>query len=217
MNKYLLDFKTLPGDARHAWRTDGAHGVWSEIAERTVYRVARSAHYDLYERELSTIARLTPPDGLEIRMLAPDEHDALDAVMTRRRRAQLDRDPVSRTVFAALRGGRVVGYSWWTSTFDSALDFAPLELPSDAIFHGYVHVERAERHRGTASALFSAGEGHFADRGARVCWFLIKATNIAGARTARGRWGGRSRHVARLSYWKLPFRTRRRLTIAEPT
>ena len=65
-----------------------------------------------------------------------------------------------------------------------------------------MHVEREERNRGTASALFSAGETYLHERGARVCWFLITATNIAGARTARGRWGGRTRHIAQLSYAK---------------
>jgi GNAT superfamily N-acetyltransferase len=219
VNKYLRDIATFPIDARHAWRTDGAHGLWDEIAERTVYRIARSARYDLYERELAAITHVPPPDGLEVRMLRPDEREMLGALMTRRRRAQLARDEANRTVFAALRDGVIVGYSWWTPTFDSALDFSPLVLPADAIFHGYVHVERAERHRGTAGALFSAGETYFRDRGARVCWFLIKSTNVRGARTARERWGGRSRHVARLSYWKIPFRTMRALTLtlAEPS
>jgi GNAT superfamily N-acetyltransferase len=216
VNKYLVDVATFPGDARHAWRTDGARGLWDEIAERTVYRIARSAHYDLYERDLATIRHVPPPDGLEVRMLAPDEHATLGTLMTRRRRAQLAREAAHRTVFAAMRDGVVVGYSWWTPTFDSALDFSPLVVPADAIFHGFVHVERAERHRGTAGALFSAGETYFHDRGTRVCWFLIRSSNIAGARTARGRWGGRSRHVARLSYWKFPFRTKRTLTLTEP-
>ena len=216
MNKYLLDIATFPGDALLAWRTDGAHGLMTELAERSVFRIARTAHYNLYERDLATIKNVAPPEGVEVRMLAQCEHGLLDALMTRRRRAQLERDLASRTIFAALRNGTVVGYSWWTPFFDSALDFSPLALPSDAIFHGYVHVERAERHRGTASALFSAGERYLHERGARACWFLIKSTNIAGTRTARGRWGGRSRHIAQLSYWKYPFRTKRRLTLAEP-
>ncbi|MBA2683411.1 MAG: hypothetical protein H0U66_02840 [Gemmatimonadaceae bacterium] len=214
MNKYLVDVATFPGDARHAWRTDGARGLWTELAERTIFRVARSALYNLYERDLATIRHVAPPDGVEIRMLGAHEHALLGAIMTRRRLAQLARDLASRTIFAALRDGVVVGYSWWTPYFDSALSFAPLELPRDATFHGYVHVERAERKRGTASALFSAGERHLHAQGARVCWFLIKSTNVAGARTARGRWGGRSRHIAEVSYRKTLFRTKRRLTLA---
>jgi GNAT superfamily N-acetyltransferase len=176
----------------------------------------RSASYNLYERDLSTIKNVPPPPGVEIRMLRAGEHALLGAVMTKRRRAQLERDLEARTIFAALRDGVVVGYSWWTSFFDSALDFSPLSLPADAVFHGYVHVERAERKRGTASALFSAGERFLHERGARVCWFLIKSTNVAGARTARGRWGGRSRHIAELGYRKTPFRTERTLTLAPP-
>jgi len=217
VNKYLRDIVTFPADARHAWRTDGAHGLWDEIAERTVYRIARVAQYDLYERELAAIKHVPSPEGLDVQMLRADDHARLGALMTRRRRAQLARGAANRTVFAALREGVVVGYSWWSTTIDSALDFSPLVLPADAIFHGYVHVERAERHRGTAGALFSAGEMYLHERGARVCWFLIKSTNIVGARTARGRWGGRTRHVARLSYSKLPFRTKRTLTLGEPT
>jgi GNAT superfamily N-acetyltransferase len=215
MNKYLRDIATFPRDARHAWRTDGARGFWSELAERTVHRIARSALYDLYERDLATIKWVPPPDGLEVRMLAPDEHEKLGSLMTRRRRAQLARGEANRTVFAALRDGVVVGYAWWTPTFDSALDFSPLVLPADAIFHGFVHVERAERHRGTASALFSTGEMYFHSRGTRVCWFLIKSNNVAGARSALGRSSGRSRHVARLSYRRILHRTMRTLTIAE--
>lgn len=215
MNKYLVDIATFPGDAHHAWRTDGRRGLWEEIAERTVYRFARTAHYDLYERDLSTIKRVPAPDGLEVRMLAPDEHARLGDLMTSRRSAQLERRAVDRTVFAALHGDTVVGYSWWAPTFDSPLDFSPLVLPQDAIFHGFVHVERTERHRGTAAALFSAGEGWLHDRGARVCWFLMKAANIAGARTARGRWGGSTRLVARLSYSKSLFGTKRSLVLGD--
>ena len=217
MNKYLRDIVTFPADARHAWRTDGARGLWDEFAERTVYRVARVAQYDLYERELSMIKHVPAPDGLNVHMLRAEEHEKLGALMTRRRRAQLARGAAQRTVFAALRDGVVVGYSWWSTTIDSALDFSPLVLPADAIFHGYVHVERAERHRGTAAALFSAGEMYLHEHGTRVCWFLIKSTNIVGVRTARARWGGRSRHVARLSYSKLPFRMVRTVTLGEST
>lgn len=215
MNKYLRDARTFPADALQAWRTDGVHGLWEEIAERTLFRVARAARYDLYERDLSTVRITAPPAGVEIRMLGAAEHSLLDRLMTRRRRAQLDRGGPQRTVFAALRHGRVVGYSWWTHDFDGLISFAPLILPTDAVFHGYVHVERAERHHGTASALFSAGERYLHEQGAQLCWFLIKSTNVAGARTARGRWGGRSRHVARLSYRRLPFRTVRQLTVID--
>ena len=133
--------------------------------------------------------------------------------MTRRRVAPFGRYSASRAVFAALRDGVLVGYSWWTPYFDSALDFSPQVLPANAIFHGFVHVERAERHHGTAAALFSAGERYFFERGAESCWFLIKSTNFAGARAARQRWGGRSRHLAQLSYRKPPSRTTRQLTL----
>lgn len=217
MNKYLADAAAFPRDARQAWRSDGAHGLWLEIAERTVYRIARSAHFDLYERDLENVKRVAAPDGLEVRMLGRDEHAKLGALMTSRRRAQLERDAVNRTIFAALRDGIVVAYSWWTDTFDSVLDFSPITLPADAIFHGFVHVSRAERHRGTAGALFSAGEGYFFEHGKHACWFLINSANITGARAARGRWGGRSRHVARLSYRRLPFHTTRTLSITEPS
>jgi len=216
VNKYLADAATFPGDARLAWRTDGAHGLWAEFAERTLYRVARSAQYDLYERDLATVKRVPAPEGLEVRMLAREEHSRLDALVTRRLRARLDRTPIDRAVFAALRNDVVVGYSWWTRSFDSALDFSPLTLPSDAIFHGFVHVARTERHRGTAGALFSVGEHYFLEQGARVCWFLLERTNVAGARAAGGRSGGLTRHVARLAYRKLPFRTTRTLTITDP-
>jgi GNAT superfamily N-acetyltransferase len=217
VNKYLADAATFPGDARLAWRTDGAHGLWAEIAERTVYRIARSAHYDLYERELATVKQVSPPDGLEVRMLAREEHSRLGALVTSRLRARLDRTPIDRTVFAALRDDIIVGYSWWTTTFDSALDFSPLALPPDAIFHGFVHVARIERHRGTAGALFSAGERYFFEHGKRVCWFLLESRNVSGARAAGGRSGGRTRHVASLAYRKFPFRTTRALTITDPS
>ena len=149
-------------------------------------------------------------------MLAPDEHETLGALMTIRRRAQLARAAADRTAFVATRDGVVIGYSWWTSTFDTALDFSPLVLPPDAIFHGYVHVERAERHLGTSLALFSAGEMYFRYRGMRSCWYLMNTTNVAGARAARGRWGGHSRHIARLSYTKVASRTKRTLQLIDP-
>jgi hypothetical protein len=215
VNKYLADAATFPRDARQAWRNDGAHGVWSEIAERTVYRVVRTAHFDLYERDLAGVKHVQAPEGLDVRMLLPEEHAKLGALMTSRRRAHLGRNPGGRTVFAALRDEIVVGYSWWSSSIDSVFDFSPLTLPADAVFHGFVHVARGERHRGTANALFSAGEGYFHQRGMRTCWFLMSSTNIVGARTARARWGGRSRHIARLSHRKLPFHMSRTLSITD--
>jgi GNAT superfamily N-acetyltransferase len=216
VNKYLRDALTLPGDIHRAWRTDGAHGAWQEIAERTVYRVARTGRYDLYDRELAGVRVLPPPAGVEVRMLAPSEHSLLHHMMTRRRRAQLDRGGPPRIVCAALRDGRVVGYSWWTYELDVLMSLEPLALPADGVFHGYVHVDRAERHRGLANALISAGEDYLRAQGARVCWFLSSTSNVVGARTSRARWGGRSRHIARLSYWKLPFHTVRRLTLVDP-
>ncbi|MDQ2932040.1 MAG: GNAT family N-acetyltransferase [Gemmatimonadota bacterium] len=105
--------------------------------------------------------------------------------MTRWRRASLERGADDRTVFAALRDGVVVGYSWWAPDFDAALDFSPLFLPQNAIFHRFVHVERTERHRGTASALFSAGELYFFERGIESCWFLIPRSRSASISRAR--------------------------------
>jgi GNAT superfamily N-acetyltransferase len=215
MNKYLVDAATFPGDARVAWRSDGAHGLWKEVAERTLYRVARSAYYDLYERDLASVKHVAPSNGLTIRMLAREEHAMLGTLVTTRLRARLDRAPLDRTVCAALRDGEVVGYSWWTRSLDSALDFSPLTLPHDAVFHGFVHVARSERHRGTAAALFSAGERHLLGHGARLCWFLLERTNVAGMRAARGRSDGHTRHIAALGYRKLPFRTTRTLTITD--
>jgi hypothetical protein len=61
VNKYLADVATFPGDARHAWRTDGAHGLWTELAERTLVRSARLAGYNLYERDLSTVPIVPVP------------------------------------------------------------------------------------------------------------------------------------------------------------
>jgi GNAT superfamily N-acetyltransferase len=214
LNKYLLDIATFPGDVLHAWRTDGANGLWTELAERTLFRIARSASYNIYERDLSTVPTVPAPEGVEIRLLDPGEHTLLASFMTQRRRAQLVRDIESRTIFVALREGVIVGYSWWTPFIDSPLDFSPLSLPANATFHGFVHVERAERKRGTASALFSAGERYLHRLGAQTCWFIIKSTNIGGARTARGRLRGRSKHIAELSYRKTPFRTRRTVTLA---
>jgi GNAT superfamily N-acetyltransferase len=216
VNKYLHDALTLPGDARQAWRTDGAPGIWSEIAERTVYRVARRGRYDLYDRDLAAVQVIEPPPDIEVRLLDSSEHPMLTGLMTRRRRAQLDRVGPPRTIFAALRSGRVVGYSWWTHEIDALVSFAPLVLPDNAVFHGFVHVDRAVRHQRVASALFSAGERHLADQGAQLCWFLSRTANVEGARNARARWVGKSRHIARLTYWKLPFRTIRRLTLVDP-
>ena len=216
MNKYLRDALTLPGDARQAWRTDGARGFCGEIAERTVYRVVRRGRYDLYDRDLSAVRVIAPPAGVEVRMLEAGEHSLLDALMTQRRHAQLERDGPPRTIFAALREGRLVGYSWWTHEIDALVSFAPLVLPSNAVFHGFVHVDRSARHQGVANALFSAGEGYLAEHGAQLCWFLSRTVNVDGANNARGRWRGQSRHIAQLTYWKLPFRTIRRLTLVDP-
>ncbi len=216
MNKYVADAATFPRDARVAWRSDGARGLWAEIAERTVYRVARTAHYDLYERDLATSGRVAPPAGLEVRRLDREELELLHVLMTSHRRAHLARDTAHCTMFAAFRGEHIVGYSWCTTNFGSILDFSPLTLPPDSIFHGYVHVARDERHRGTASALFSESDRFFYEQGVRAIWYLLNPTNVRGARAASGRSSGHIRHIARLSYRKLPFHTSRTLTVTEP-
>ena len=125
MNKYLRDVATFPTDARLAWRTDGAQGLWAELAERTFFRIVRSASYNLYERDLATI-KIVAPRGWRRGSACSHRREStamLGAVMTRRRHAQLGRNLATRTVFVALRNGAVVGYSWWTPYFDTALDF----------------------------------------------------------------------------------------------
>ena len=151
-----------------------------------MYRVARTAHYDLYERDLASARRVAPPAGLEVRRLEREELPRLHVLMTSRRRAHLARDTAHCTMFAAFRGDRIVGYSWCTTNFGSVLDFSPLTLPADAIFHGYVHVARAERHGGMASALFSASDRFFHEQGVRAIWYPAQSDE-----RARGPRGGR--------------------------
>ena len=147
-------------------------------------------------------------------MLAPDEHERLGArhdatadasARARRRGVARSSSPCATAPSSATPGGRPP--STPPSTFRLS------SLPADAIFHGFVHVERAERHRGISTALFSAGEMFLHERGTRELLVPHEDRECRG-RARRARQMGRplAAHCATLSYLKVGSRTRRTLS-----
>lgn len=214
MNRYAADILSLPGDARAGWRTLGASGVIEALAERSVYRLVRTARYGVFERDLTTVRPVTTPPGVVIREIAPAEIPRLEPLMMNRAYARYIARAEGRTCFAAFRDDTIVGYSWWSSAIDGPLDLSPLVLPPDANFHGFVAVERRERRRRIGSALLACGGQWFREQGIRRSWFLVRSTNQLGGALARRRVAPPARPVAELRYWKLPFATKRWVTPA---
>ncbi len=65
--KYGTDLRTFPGDAARAWRAGGWTEVREEVRKRTLDRVGGYVRRFVIETDLSRLAEVAPPEGVEIR------------------------------------------------------------------------------------------------------------------------------------------------------
>ena len=222
VNKYLVDVSDIsrrcPAGVAHRWRAP-ASGL--EIAERTLYRVARvGALRPVRARPFGDQARRAAGRGGGAHARSGTSTTMLGALMTRRQtRAARARSANSHRLRGAARrrGRRLLVVDVRSSTARST--FRRSSLPADAIFHGYVHVARAERQRGIATCAVQRGRDVFPrPRRARSAGSSSRPRMPrALAPRARERWGGRSRHIARSRATpRSPSARRRTLKLSEP-
>lgn len=202
--KYVRDARTLPADAGSAWRREGAGGLWSEVAHRSVYRLARWSRSLVIEQDLSLGRDLPPPagvaiepfDGVRWERLAPlatgRELDLMAATLAR-----------GRTCLVAWRSDRPVGYTWCSDRMEPDIEVYPLPLPADAAYLWDLYVPPAERSSGIGTALASARLRWAHARGLRRAWRVIRPSNAPSLRTVDKTSGGRARVLGEVRYVKL--------------
>jgi GNAT superfamily N-acetyltransferase len=184
MGKYLFDARTLPHDAWLAWQLEGWAGVWSEIRERTVYRVHRRGHFLVIEQDLSSFRAVPPPSGVGLGEVTEDEWPRLGEIIGSRKLVRYRANAArGRTCIAAWRGDRPIGYTWVSDRMEAEIEVYPLPLPEYAAYLWDLYVIPEERGSGVGSALVAARLDHALQRGFRTGWRMISPRNKASLRT----------------------------------
>ncbi|MBA2565135.1 MAG: GNAT family N-acetyltransferase [Gemmatimonadetes bacterium] len=184
VRKYVRDMRTLPGDARLAWRLEGPPGVWREIAARSFYRVFRSGRFLVVEQELADVARRPPPPGVSIRRLDELELPVLATIVTARTLERFgDHLADGGICLVAWRGNRPVGYTWISRRMVGEADALQLPLPADACYGWGLYVIPGERRGGVGTALVSARLAAGREEGFRTSWRAIRVDNRPSIRT----------------------------------
>jgi GNAT superfamily N-acetyltransferase len=215
--KYLTDLVTLPADAALAYRNEGLRGIWDAVAPRTVHRIVRTSRLIVFAQPLDAIPEITPPAGVTIGRLGPDQIRSLDSIAGERDRERFRRLlEVGCIGLVAWRGDRPVGYGWVATEMRPEVSRCPIGLPPHAAYLWDLYVVPAERRSGVGSAL--AGERLRAARalGCSEGWRTIAPDNVASLTTLR-RSGAVTRVVGELRYLKLGPRLFARFIPCPPT
>jgi ribosomal protein S18 acetylase RimI-like enzyme len=185
---YLEDLKTLPGDARLAFRRDGAGGVWKAVATRSVHRVFRAGRVIVFAQQLNDRIQVTTPPGVVIRSADSHECSALASIAGRREASQFQMLLAKgRHCLIAWRGDRPVGYGWVADDAgpDIVLWPLPFDLPASAAYLWNLYVLPEERSGGIGSALAQARLQLARERGFREAWRMVAASNAPSLRTVQ--------------------------------
>ncbi|HET6837369.1 MAG TPA: GNAT family N-acetyltransferase [Gemmatimonadales bacterium] len=182
--KYLTDLRTLPGDVVRAWRAGGWVAVQDEIRKRTLDRVGGYVRRFVVEADLSRLAEVSPPEGVEIRLFSGPDWSLLGDMGRRRLTPQFGAAmEAGRICLVAWKRRRAVGYVWFSSVVESRIESYDLPLPPDTVYIWQVEVSRSERRHGVAAALLSSGLQLARDRGLRRSWIIIHPDDVACLRT----------------------------------
>lgn len=200
--KYARDARTFPADAHAAWEREGARGVWTEVAYRSVYRLARWSRSYVIEQDVAGGRELRVPGVVVEPFEGP--WDRLGTLATGRELALMAMiRERGRTCFVAWRGGRPVGYTWCSERMEPDIEIYQLPLPPDAAYLWNLYVPPAERSGGIGSALASSRLAWAHARGLRRGWRVIRRDNAASLRTVDKTSGGHARVLGELRYVKL--------------
>ncbi len=179
LRKYVSDCRTLPGDVLGAWRTGGSASVWLELRRRTVDRAAKYTSGLVIETDLSGVAEIPPPPGIEIAPFAGPDWGLLgDLVGDRSAAGFAAAAAAGRSCVVAWRGGRAVGYAWASPAVEARYESFQLPLPADAIYAWHTLVARGDRGTGIGSALVSSELRLARAQGYRRSWTVILRENL---------------------------------------
>lgn len=203
LQKYLRDWRTFPGDAAIAYRTEGVRGVWDAFAPRTVYRVFRAGHMIVYAQSLAQAREVPPPAGVTIRPVTETDWSAMATFITGRDLARFRALASSgRHCLVAWRGSQPIGYGWVAERIGPDVTACAFALPAHAAYLWDLYVIPSERSNGVGSALASARVRTARELGFSEGWRMISPSNGASLRTLAKTASG-TRVVGELRFVKL--------------
>lgn len=202
--KYARDARTFPADAMSAWRREGLTGAWSEVAHRSVHRLARWSRSFVIEEDVAHRRERPAPPGVTIRPFDGECWERLAPIATGRELSLMAATAArGRTCLVAWRGERPVGYAWCSDRIEPDIEVYPLPLPADAAYLWDLYVPPAERSGGIGTAIASARLDWTYGRGLRRAWRVIRRDNGASLRTVDKTSGGSARVLGEVRYVKL--------------
>jgi GNAT superfamily N-acetyltransferase len=183
LRQYASDIRTFPADAASAWRHAGWAAVRQELRRRILDRIGGYARRFVIETDLSRLAEVAPPDGVEIRPFSGPDWSLLGDMMRIRLARQFDEAAAAgRTCLVAWKERNAVGYAWFSVKIEGRHERYDLPLPADTAYIWQIEVSRGERGQGIAAALLSAGLRLKRQRGFQRSWVLIDPENVASMR-----------------------------------
>jgi GNAT superfamily N-acetyltransferase len=181
--KYIADIRSFPGDAVRAWRAGGWTAVQEEIRKRTLDRVGGYVRRFVIETDLSRLAEMPPPEGVDIRVFSgPDWLLLGDMARSRLAPRFGEAAAAGRICLVAWKRRQAVGYAWFSPSIESRHESYDLPLPADTIYVWQVEVTRSERREDVAAALLSNGLRLGRERGFQRSWIIVHPDNIGSLR-----------------------------------
>jgi GNAT superfamily N-acetyltransferase len=203
IDKYRRDWSSLPADAALGYRTEGIGGVWSALAERSVYRVFRVGRLTVYAQPLQNIPDIPPPAGIRITAIRDNEWPALSSLVSQRNLPRFQaRAQNGCHCLVAWRGSTPLGYAWVAEQITPLVTEVPPPLPPDAAYLWDLFVTPSERGNGIGSALAHARLRTAQALGFREGWRMISPSNTASIRTLK-KSGSETRVVGELRFVKV--------------
>ena len=216
--RWTRELRDLPADLRQQWRLDGWRGALVELRERTVHRVWRSGRYIVFVQSMDSNRRLPAPAGVTIAPVEEGDWPALALIVPRVKLARFRRwHERGRVMLVARRGGRALGYTWYSHRMEPDIEYYDLDLPAGAVYGWALYVVPAERSSGIGSALVSARIEHARERGYRTSWRIVDVKNPAAQRTVAKSANSRDRlRIGELFWTKFFSRSRTRFVPDAP-
>ena len=167
-SRYGHDLRTLPRDARRAWRSSGLAGVWFEVRRRTLDRLWTHSDGLVIEVDLPENPPPEPPLGIVVTRFTGPDWSRLGGLTSERLHPRLAAAAAAgRHCFVAWRGLRAVGYTWASSALERRHEGFVLPLPADAVYLWQTQVLPPERSRGVGAAVVRAAAHAARAAGAR--------------------------------------------------